>query len=319
MTNLLLAISVAMGLFLTWSVGVNTFGSTIGISLGSTRIQKQTAIIFSSIAAVLGVALLSNRVVDTVSRDLIAKLNISGLISVLIAIAIIATIISYRGIPISTTYAIIGALSGYILIAEIGINFSVLGKIISALFLSPFAALLIAFALFYLMKTFVLPKNSGIRKVETFEMKFFLPGFIALMILTFALGANSIGVVIGLLGNEFSFPVLVLIGSAGLILGIITWGSKTAQRLGVELADLSPSRGFVAMLSAGAIMIVFVSMGIPVSTTQTLIGAVVGVGLARKNVNARQALKVSLSWLIILPAALTIISMLVAALIGFVL
>ena len=297
---------------------MSTFGSTIGISFGSTKIPKQTAVIFASIAAIFGVALLSNRVVDTISKDLI-RLELSGLLSVLIAIVIIATIIVYRGIPISTTYVVVGAIGGYALISGAEINFLTFEKVLISMFLSPFGALLIAFTIFYIMKSLFAKEYSSIRKIESFEMKFFLPGFIALLILTFALGANSVGIVIGLLGGKISFSTLILIGVGGLILGIITWGSKTAHRLGVEFADLSPSRGFIAMLAAGLVMIAFVSTGIPVSTTQTLIGATVGVGLARKNVNVMQALKVSLSWLIILPAALVIISMLLAGLIGFVL
>ncbi len=316
MVELLLAISVMMGIYLAWNIGVSTFGSTIGISFGSTKIKKQTAVIFSSIAAIFGIILLSNRVVDTISKDLI-RLDLSGLFSVLIAIVIIATIIVYRGIPISTTYTVVGAITGYALIKGAEINFITLEKVALSMFLSPFGALVIAFITYYFMKSLLIPRESGIRKIESFEMKFFLPGFIALLILTFALGANSVGIVIGLLGGKVSFPTLILIGTAGLILGIMTWGPKTAQRLGVELADLSPSRGFIAMLSAGLIMLIFVSAGIPVSTTQTLIGATVGVGLARKNVNIKQSLNVSLSWLIILPLALTIISMLLAGLIGF--
>ena len=318
MADLLLIISIIMGIYLAWNVGASTFGSTIGISFGSTNISKKTAIFFSSIAAVLGVALLSNRVVDTVSKDLI-KLELSGLISILVAIAIITTIIVFRGIPISTTYAIVGALTGYGLINGAGVNYATLQKIIVSMFLSPFGALVVAFIIYYFIKGLFLRKNAGIRKIESFEMKFFLPGFMALMALTFALGANSIGIVIGLLGGKFDFPILVLIGSAGLVIGIVTLGTKTAHTIGVELVDLSPSRGFAAMLAAGLTMIAFVITGIPVSTSQTLIGAVVGVGLSRKDINIKQAAKVSLTWLIVLPGALTIVSALFTVLIGFIL
>lgn len=318
MADILLLISVAMGFYLVWNIGVNTLGATIGISFGSTKISKTTAAIFASIFAVLGVALLSGRIVDTISRDIVAKLSINGLIAIMIAIVIIATIISYRGIPISTTYAIIGALTGFALTESSGINLKTLEQIIGALFISPFGALLLSFVLFYALKKIALPENAGITKIESLEMKFFLPGFFALLALSFGLGANSVGIVIGLLGGKLAMPPLILLGSAGLVIGVLSWGAKTANKLGVELADLSPSRGFLAMLAAGLIMIGFVYTGIPISTTQTLIGATIGVGLARKNVNVKQALKVAATWLVLLPAALTIISAVFAAIVGFV-
>src|SRR3989344_2397562 len=128
MADLLLIVSIALGLYLAWNIGVSTFGSTIGITFGSTKIPRQTAAVFSSIAAILGIALLSNRVVDTISKDLV-RLDLNGLFSVLIAIAIIATIVVYRGIPISTTYVVIGAISGHALIKSAAVNFATLEKV----------------------------------------------------------------------------------------------------------------------------------------------------------------------------------------------
>ncbi len=143
-------------------------------------------------------------------------------------------------------------------------------------------------------------------------MKFIAPSFIAMLILAFALGANSIGVIMGLFGNNFDFTVLAFIGIAGILIGILFFGRKTSLKIGVGLADLSPSRGFIVMLVTGIVMTAFVYFGIPTSTTQTLLGAIIGVGLATRYVNLKEAAKVSVSWLFILPVAVLILSAVIA-------
>ncbi len=308
--DIVLLLSVAIGALLAMNIGVNTLGSTVGILRGSTNQDYKIIAGASVLAALAGTFLLSGRIVSTISQDLI-KLEPSGIFAVLLAIIIIAGFLNYKGTPISSTYVVIGAITGYGLFVG-GLGFAKLQQILIIIFASPFVALIAGFVLNYFIKSTMKNKMNGISKIENFEMAFIIPSLVGMLALSFALGANSVGIAMGLFGNELGFNTLFLIGAIGIIAGIILFGKKTTQKIGIELADLSPSRGFIVILVTGIIMLAFVYSGIPISATQTIMGALIGVSLATRAVNLKEAAKISISWLILLPAAIVILSGLLA-------
>jgi len=100
---------------------------------------------------------------------------------------------------------------------------------------------------------------------------------------------------------------ILLLGGAGIVLGLVTYGHKVIATVGSGITELTPSRGFAATLGA-AVTIVFASgVGLPISTTHTLVGGVLGVGLARGigalNVGVIQT--IFMSWIVTLPAGAT--------------
>ncbi len=109
----------------------------------------------------------------------------------------------------------------------------------------------------------------------------------------------------GLIGSKSSLPVgILLVGGGGIVLGLITYGHKVIATVGTGITQLTPSRGFAATLAAAATVVIASGTGLPVSTTQVLVGAVLGVGLARgmAALDLRMINKIFLSWLITLPA-----------------
>jgi len=109
----------------------------------------------------------------------------------------------------------------------------------------------------------------------------------------------------GLIGSKSALPVgILLVGGAGIVLGLITYGHKVIATIGTGITQLTPSRGFAATLAAATTVVIASGTGLPVSTTQVLVGAVLGVGLARgmAALNTRVINKIFLSWLITLPA-----------------
>ncbi|SDL38436.1 inorganic phosphate transporter, PiT family [Modicisalibacter muralis] len=97
--------------------------------------------------------------------------------------------------------------------------------------------------------------------------------------------------------------VLVL-GGGGIVVGLVTYGHRVIATVGSGITELTPSRGFAATLAAAATVVLASGTGLPVSTTQTLVGAVLGVGLARgiAALNMRVLGTIAASWLITLPA-----------------
>ena len=100
---------------------------------------------------------------------------------------------------------------------------------------------------------------------------------------------------------------LVLLGSAGIAVGVMTWGWRVMETIGNKITDITPTRGFAATFAAATTVLIFSMpfLAVPVSTTHTLVGAVVGVGLAggAKAVDFRVFGKIVASWLASLPAA----------------
>lgn len=96
---------------------------------------------------------------------------------------------------------------------------------------------------------------------------------------------------------------ILLMGGGGIVLGLITLGYKVMQTIGKKITELTPSRGFCAELAAAITVVIASRTGMPISTTHVLVGAVLGVGLARGvgALDLRVVLNIVISWLITLP------------------
>lgn len=97
---------------------------------------------------------------------------------------------------------------------------------------------------------------------------------------------------------------ILFMGAVGIVLGLIMYGHKVIETVGTGITELTPSRGFAATLAASATVIIASGTGLPISTTHTLVGAVLGVGLARGigAININVMATIFTSWIITLPA-----------------
>lgn len=134
----------------------------------------------------------------------------------------------------------------------------------------------------------------------------------------FAHGSNDVAVAIGPVlaviqiglksGHLSPHPYqnwITLMGCSGVILGLLMYGRKVIETVGTAITALTPSRAYAATIAAASTVIVSTSTGIPVSATQTLVGAVFGVGLARGigALNLQVIRNIFMSWIITLPVA----------------
>jgi PiT family inorganic phosphate transporter len=147
--------------------------------------------------------------------------------------------------------------------------------------------------------------------------------FGALMIITacsmaFAHGSNDVANAIGPLAAVYSIVEsggeiasksalpswILLLGGGGIVFGLATFGFRVMKTIGKGITELTPSRGFSAELAAASTVVLASYTGLPVSTTQVLVGAVLGVGIARglASLNMRVINRIFLSWIITLPA-----------------
>ncbi|SIS42834.1 inorganic phosphate transporter [Neptunomonas antarctica] len=126
--------------------------------------------------------------------------------------------------------------------------------------------------------------------------------------------ANAVGPLAAVVGvvssggevaQKTAMPVwILLLGGGGIVAGLVMYGHKVIATIGNNITELTPSRGFAATLAAAATVVVASGTGLPISTTHTLVGAVLGVGLARglAALNLRVVGTIFISWIITLPA-----------------
>ena len=136
--------------------------------------------------------------------------------------------------------------------------------------------------------------------------------------MAFAHGSNDVANAVGPLaavisvvqtGGEIGGSALVpwwvlVLGGSGIVVGLVTYGHKVIATVGTGITELTPSRGFAATLAAATTVVLASGTGLPISTTHTLVGAILGVGLARgmAALNLRVIGTIAMSWLITLPA-----------------
>lgn len=174
-----------------------------------------------------------------------------------------------------------------------------------------------------------IPENPKIRRRERFiqvEKYFAVLMAMTACAMAFAHGSNDVALAVGPLTIVYSlvmnanqvfdannYPAwIILFGCVGVISGLLMYGRKVIETVGSAITALTPSRAFAATLAAATTVVVATSTGIPVSATQTLVGAVLGVGLARGigALNLIVIRNIFMSWVLTLPAAsiLTILS-----------
>ena len=146
--------------------------------------------------------------------------------------------------------------------------------------------------------------------------------FAVLMVITasglaFAHGSNDVANAIGpvaaivstaqtgIVSAESGVQVwILLLGGIGIVIGLATYGIRVIRTVGQKITHLTPSRGFAAELAASTTIVVASGTGMPISTTQTLVGAVLGVGMARgiSAIDLKVVRNIFASWVITIPA-----------------
>lgn len=190
---------------------------------------------------------------------------------------------------------------------------------INSLIISFIIASIASIVLWSVLRNYEFKKQGdgfqGVEKIFVW-LQIITAGYVA-----FAHGANDLSNAIGPMAAVYDIITtggglqpevevkwwLVLLGSLGIAVGVMTWGWRVMETIGTKITDITPTRGFAAEFGAATTILIFSMpfLAVPVSTTHTLVGAVVGVGLAggAKNVDFRVFGKIAASWIASLPAA----------------
>lgn len=266
-----------VGAYVGWNIGANDAGNCVGTTVGAGLLSYRRAIILVSIFVVLGAVLQGGNVMKTIGKGIVtSELPPMAIITALISSGLFVTLATFFKIPVSTSQAIVGGVAGVGFASGAEMNLSKIGTIAQVWVVCPILTGVIALAI-YLLTRFLLRRlsdNSIWQKAPNVLL------VISAAYVAFALGANDVGNAMGPIANLGIQPSwLGLLGGVALAVGALTFGRRITETVGSGIAPLDVVTAFSAQMAAALAVHFFSILGIPVSTSQSVVGAVIGVGL----------------------------------------
>jgi PiT family inorganic phosphate transporter len=286
--------SLLGGIFLGWSLGANDASNAFGSAVSSRMIKFWTAAILASIFVVLGALLEGQAGIETLQS--LTELTLKMAVVSSVAAAVTVTIMTVLGLPVSTSQAAVGAILGIGFVNK-QVNIAGLGKVVACWFGTPIGGLIISIVLYRLLA--VLYNRS---KLDLFDSDILLR--ISLIgagsYAAYTLGANNVANVTAVFvgAGQLTVFAATLIGGLSIALGILTFSRGVMDTIGKKLVRLDPFSALVVVLAEGLTVHFYTFVGVPVSTSQAVIGAVLGVGIVKgvKTVNRRTLINILLGW-----------------------
>lgn len=311
------------GLFLGWSLGANDTGNIFGAAVETRMLKFKKAALIAAIFITLGAVLEGSGPSGTLGR-LGSVDALGGAFTVALAAALTITLIVRIRIPVSTSQTIVGAIIGWNLFTGRLTDYGSLITIASSWVMAFVLSASIAAFLFYLVKPFINRSRTHLL-VQDLMIRY------ALIVVgafgAYSLGANNIANVVGVfvpvspfkdlsLGTFFhvsGVQQLYLLGALSIVVGIYTYSHKVMRTVGKDLFHLSPITALIALTAEAIVLFLFASRGlynlllsaglptiplVPVSSTQVIVGAVVGIGLVKggKNIRYNILARISFAW-----------------------
>ncbi len=297
-------IFLSSGLFLGWSLGANDAANVFGTAVGSRMIRFTTAAIICGIFVILGAYVSGTGAAQTLGK-LGAVNAIGGSFMAALAAGLSVYWMTKLGLPVSTSQAIIGSIIGWNLFSDSYTDISSLLKILSTWIICPLLSAVIAAFLFSVAKVFVRKMGIGLIRFDGYtRLALILAGAFG----AYSLGANNIANVMGvfvpvapfpdmLFGQGFSISSaqqLFLVGGLAIAVGVFTYSKRVMMTVGSELMRLTPLAAWVAVMSHSIVLFLFASERleqllakmslptiplVPVSSSQAVVGAVIGIGM----------------------------------------
>ena len=297
MVDAVLIVLVFASIILSFAIGTNdeTFAPVVGVK----RLSVRSAVIIGAVVAIFGAFLLAPKVSDTLNND-ISSIQISNeivlIISVFVSMALCLILASIFGLPISSTEAMVGSILGLTIARgeKIIWSWEGMGHIFFTWAVSPILGFIGSLLLMKLMNKILSRKVKGLSGLETSNA---ISGSLLLVwviIAGFSRAGNDISNAIAPIyplfqNNEASIfyqRIPMLLGGAGLGLGLIIIGWRVLKSLGNDVVELTPESAFVTQASSALITLIATILGIPVSGTMILVASFIGAGYgSKKSVN----------------------------------
>ncbi|HEY4981181.1 MAG TPA: inorganic phosphate transporter [Pseudolabrys sp.] len=306
---------IAVALAFDFLNGMNDAANAIATIVSTRVLRPQYAVVWAAFFNFIAFLFFGLHVAETVGRGIVeANVVDAHVIFGALAGAIVWQILTQRlGIPSSSSHALIGGLVGAGL-AKAGIHavvWSGVGKTVAAIFLSPGLGLVLALLLMLMVSwIFVRLTPYGVDNI------FRRVQFVSASLYALGHGGNdaqkTMGIIAvllfsqGRLGAEFYVPFWVVIAcQIAMAAGTMAGGWRIVKTMGSKITRLTPMQGACAESAGSVMLFAATSLGIPVSTTHTITGSIIGVGAAKKMSAVRWAVakEIVTAWVITIPAS----------------
>jgi len=312
------------GLFLGWSLGANDASNIFGSAVGSRLVSFRKAAIIASVFVILGAVIQGAGASDTLGK-LGAVNAIGGSFTVALAAAITVYMMTKFALPVSTTQAIVGAIIGWNFFTGNSTDSKTLSQIVITWVSGPVIGAVFAVLLYIFLKKFKRAAKIHLVRFESYiKTGLILVGAFG----AYSLGANNISNVMGVFISSFnlqdldlgiftlnSAQQLFLIGGIAIAIGIITYSKKVMDTIGGNIVELSSEAALVVVLAESLVLFIFSSTGlsglfvrmglppipmVPVSSSQVVVGCVLGIGLYKgvRNINFKLLGQIAMGWLV---------------------
>ncbi len=289
-------LSLFGGVFLGWSLGANDASNVFGSAVASRMLKFWTAAVLASVFVLLGALLQGQAGIETLKG--LTQFTLEQAVVSSVAAATTVTIMTILGLPVSTSQAVVGAILGIGILNQ-QLNLAGLGKVVACWFGTPVGAMVIAVIIYKVLAVFY--NNLKINLFQS-DILIRLAMIAAGSYGAYALGANNVANVTAVFvgAGHLSVFSAALIGGLSIGLGILTLSKRVMETVGKKLVRLDPFSALVVLLAQSITVHIYTFIGVPVSTSQAVIGAVLGVGIVKgiSTVSGRTLVNIIIAWLL---------------------
>jgi PiT family inorganic phosphate transporter len=331
MISIVLLAALVAAFFVGWNIGSNDTANTMGTAVGGGVLRYRRAIMLMILFVILGAVLEGFHVMKTIGKDVVvpaenAPLTEAGepvspfqqlplmAVVALIGAGLYVLIATTLGLPVSTSQSIVGGVIGvglllsYLQPQGVGavIQFGKIGTIVICWMLTPLGAAFFAY---------VIHRFAGHLMGRVKNVLLVTKIFSALVIITcayaaYALGANDVGNSTGVIyaafgegtgvGEMRTMQLIGLFGGVAMAVGALTYSRRVMRTVGTSITALDAMSAFAAQFGAALTVHLFTQFGIPVSTSQAIVGGVIGAGLVKGvlAVNKRKIGEIGIAWIL---------------------
>ena len=298
-------LSLLGGIFLGWSLGANDAANAFGSAVSSKMLRFWTAAFLGAIFVLLGAVLEGRAGIDTLQG--LTQLSLKKAMVASVAAAMTVSLMTLLGLPVSTSQAVVGAILGIGFLNR-QLDLSELSKVVVCWIGTPVGGLIIAIIIYRILSVAMNRLNIDLFRIDILlRIALIVAGSYA----AYALGANNVANVTAVFvgSGQISAFWATVIGGLSIAFGILTFSQPVMQTIGKKLVRLDPFSALIVVLAEAITVHFFTFVGVPVSTSQAVIGAVLGVGVVKgvNTVSRRTLTNIFIGWFLT-PAVAYILS-----------
>ncbi len=285
---------ITSAIFLGWALGANDAANIFGTAVASRMIRFWTAASVCLVFVLLGAVLQGQAGIDTYRSMSSISLNAAFLVA--LSSALTVTLMTFLKLPVSTSQAVVGSLVCMGLV-EGTFHWQILIKVVICWVGTPLGGMIFTVILYFLVGKFLNGLHLNLFQHDKYLRYCLMSGG---AYGAYTLGANNVANVTG----PFTGPGMLtpfeacLIGGLSIGLGVFTYSKRVMITVGKKIIKLDAYTAFIVILAGAVTVHIFAGIGVPVSTSQAVVGGVLGVGLAKgvKTIDVKRVYRIFYAW-----------------------